>query len=503
MKIPTVKKLNNEVSKAVELKELPNGSTVVVAVSGGPDSLALLYSLSTLSSSQAFKLHGAHLNHALRGDDSDNDAQYVHGIFHDLGISHTVAKENVATFKKLQGISSTEEAARSVRYNFLARVAYNSKAELIAIGHTSDDQVETVLMHFLRGSGVNGLGGMKESVERNLYGIQSTIFRPLLSISRTDTESYCQSLGIKPRYDKTNLSTDPTRNRIRLELIPQLRRYNPAIKKSILRLSRLAAMDSTYIESEVSAVLPSIGVYVDKNHAFTVDKKAFRDLPMALKGHVVRRIILLIRNNLKGLDQGHIDVIVKMLTGPAGKTLDLPSGMIVAVGYNTTTIGFHNPTNCPLPELKGEHKIAVPGETKIGSWIIRSTFTSKTESEKISDNFIDDDSNIEDSLDNIILDSQSSNTRYNAIFDSASIGPVIHVRTRRDGDRFQPLGMINAKKLQDFMVDSKIPRAWRDRVPLVISPKGIAWVVGWRPSNWARAKDNNRDNLMLSFAYEN
>ena len=502
MKMQTVKKLNNEVSKAVQLKGLANGSTVVVAVSGGPDSLALLYSLKDSSTHRGFKLHGAHLNHALRGVDSDNDAKYVHGIFHDLGISHTVAKENVPAFKKLQRISSTEEAARNVRYNFLARVARNSKAELIATGHTSDDQVETVLMHFLRGSSVHGLAGMKESIDRNLYGMQTTVFRPLLSISRSDTESYCHSLGIEPRYDKTNLSTDPIRNRIRLELMPQLKRYNPAIKQSVLRLSRLAAMDSNYIESEVSAVLPNIGTYVDRDLAFTIDKKAFSELPMALKGHVIRRIILIIKNDLKDLDYGHIDAIVKILTGPTGKTFNLPSGMMVTVGYNIATVGFHDPTNCPLPELNGEHKIDIPGETKIGSWIIHSTFTDQTEHHKALGNFSYDYSNNENSLNNISLNSRPSNTRYNAMLDSDSMSGAIHVRTRRDGDRFQPLGMINTKKLQDFMVDSKIPRAWRDRIPLVVSPKGIAWVVGWRPSNWARAKDDGRDKLMLSFSYE-
>ena len=494
MKMSTVKKLNNQVRKAVEFKGLANGSTGVVAVSGGPDSLALLYSLKDSSTRSGFKLHGAHLNHELRGKDSDDDAQYVHGIFHDLNISHTVAKEKVIVFKTQQRISSTEEAARNVRYRFLAKVARNSKAELIATGHTSDDQVETVLMHFLRGSGLHGLRGMKEYYEGDFYGIQSNIFRPLLSISRSDTESYCNSLGIEPRYDKTNLSTDIIRNKIRLELMPQLKLYNPAIKESVLRLSRLATIDSNYIQSAVSAVLPNIGVYDGKDQAFTVDKKAFTELPMALKGHVIRRIILIIKNNLKDLGHCHIDSVIKMICGPAGKTFNLPSGMIVTIGYNTATIGFHDPTYCPLPKLNGEHKIDIPGETKIGSWIICSTFTRQTEPLNTLS---------KSNSDNISVNGLSPNTTYDAIFDSASMNGTILVRTRRDGDRFQPLGMINTKKLQDFMVDSKIPRACRDRVPLVVSSKGIAWVVGWRHSNWARAKDDGRDNLMLSFSYEN
>ena len=196
-----------------------NQQKLLVAVSGGPDSVCLLHILVKLQEELGIKLHVAHLNHQLRGSESEADAHYVSQLAHQLGIPATIEQRNVKSYQAQQHIS-LEEAAREVRYNFLGEAARSIGANQVAVGHTTDDHIETILMHLIRGTGTRGLRGLKPSTLWQSTGNSLTIIRPLLPVSRQETADYCHRHKLMPRIDASNLSLSPLRNRIRHQLLP-------------------------------------------------------------------------------------------------------------------------------------------------------------------------------------------------------------------------------------------------------------------------------------------
>lgn len=455
------------------------GARLVVAVSGGPDSLALLYSLHNLASEFGYELHGAHLNHSLRGADSDADASFVEQTFRSLDIPCTVEKADVSAFRQAQKIS-LEDAARRLRYDFFARVADEQSADCVALGHTSDDQAETVLLHLIRGSGLAGLRGMDYQSDVEFSGVKMKLLRPLLGISRQETTRFCRALKLQPRLDVSNLSTEFSRNRVRLEILPQMEVINPAVKNSLVRLSRSVARDFSYLQSEVDSVLDSVITVQDG--VVHVDRTTFADLASSIKHHMIRRAVLLAKSDLIDLTQYHVEEMIRLMSGQPGKFLNLPGGLQFLVSYDRGFISLIDRTPCPLPALTGKTMLLVPGETSVGHWLVR---ISIIECQGHAYQFGPD------------IQTSESHLKFTEQF--AALDDELLVRTRQAGDRFQPLGMSGTKKLQDFMVDAKIPRHWRDRVPLVVTPKGIAWVTGWRIAAWARVRDDSKQALQIEF----
>ena len=352
MPVSPVNRLDRTVGEALARAGLPRASTVVVAVSGGPDSLALLHALDRAARGGRVRLHGAHLNHRLRGEASRADARFVASVFRDLGIEATVDDADVGAYRKEHRLS-LEDAARRVRYEFLGRVAAKCEAAAIALGHTSDDQAETVLMHLIRGSGLTGLAGMREQASRPLSGRRVMLLRPMLTVSRQETEAYCRELALSPRHDESNLLSDLTRNRLRAELIPQLERYNPAFKDALVRLARSVSLDASYIADEVSRVLPGVGGMDESGERFTLDREAFSRLPPALRGHLLRRAFQEVSGALGDLEQVHVDEMARLIAGPAGRSLDLPSGLRFNVDYESAVIGSGLCGPVPAPSIGG------------------------------------------------------------------------------------------------------------------------------------------------------
>jgi len=237
-------------------KLISPGGIVVVAVSGGADSVCLLHLLARCQEKLDIKLHVAHLNHQLRGAESEADARYVVDLADCLDVPCTMAERDVAAYKAERGCS-TEEAARELRYDFLAEVADDVGASRVAIGHTRDDQVETILMHILRGAGTSGLRGLEpcspipcRSYQPSAISHQIMAIRPLLDVTREETMHYCREHHLEPRIDSSNLSLSFLRNRLRLELLPLLREYNPNVDQALLRLAEIARDDIAFIEQQ-------------------------------------------------------------------------------------------------------------------------------------------------------------------------------------------------------------------------------------------------------------
>jgi tRNA(Ile)-lysidine synthase len=448
------------------------GDKVVLAVSGGADSVCLAYVMAGLRRQLNIELHIAHLNHRLRGAESDADAEYVTGLAKRLGISVTVASRDVKQYQKQHRLS-LEEAAREVRYGFLADVVGEVGAKAIMTGHTADDNIETILMHLIRGSGTRGMRGLLPvsrwgSGDKNL-----TIIRPLLELGREDTTAYCRRRRLKPRTDTSNFSTEPLRNKIRHNLLPELKKYNPQIGEALLRTACIAADDLDYIETAAAQVQEGI-IDIGPGQVI-IRKKKFLSLPSALQRQLLRTSIAALLGSLKDIEAGHIEEIIKTLKKPAGKVIGLPFGLNFAIEYDRYILAPDASELCPFPEPEQEFFLKIPGETKHSGWEIEAGIIDKPEGyEKETDGFT-------------------------ACFDYKQTGNRISVRSRLPGDRFQPLGMKQPKKLNVFMIDARIPQAWRRRVPIVCSEKQVIWVAGWRIDERARVRPDTRKVLKITF----
>ena len=364
---------------------------------------------------------------------------------------------------------SLEEAAREVRYRFLANVAEQVGAEAVVLGHTSDDQVETVLMNVIRGSGLRGLRGMMPVSKQRIAGSDLTLFRPLLNLPKQDTIAYCEALHLTPRADESNRSMEMTRNRIRLELLPLLRDMNPAFGDAALRLSRnavdaLAVVDKAVDEAWSDAV-------TEEGESIRIDRERFFELDAALRSHLVIRALSHVKGDTQGIERIHVDDAVNAVIESSGSQLHLPGGLRLIVEQRSAHLYAED--DVFASSSFDASPLAVPGLKTVGGWRI-STERIKIASEDRSSG-------------TYWHSAEQFVERFGRGVDVSSLA----VRSRVPGDRFQPLGMSGTKKLKDFMIDEKVPGSMRDGVPLIVTSRGIAWVVGWRIAEWAKVDDDH------------
>jgi tRNA(Ile)-lysidine synthase len=419
------------------------GDRVLVAVSGGADSTALLYLLHSKQAELKISLHVAHLNHLLRKGDAELDQKYVEGMAQKLGLPVTTEAQDVAELAELEG-KGIEEAARQARYAFFDDLAHRVGANKIAVGHTADDNVETFLMRLLRGSGLKGLCGIPTR--------RGNIVRPLIKVWRREIEDYVGALKLVPRRDHTNYESKYLRNSVRLKLIPQLKIYNLNIKEIILQTILLLTEDHQYLENTTDQVLEAV---MDERSGdrIVIDIEKIRRYDLPIQGHVIRRAIERIKGNLTELTFQHIRDILGKLASTERWQLHLPGGIVVLGEREELSVCREKPK---LPAaLPFARQLAVPGETEIPEIgkKIRVSFTE----------------NIDKGADPAV-----------AFIDYDSLAKEVLVRNRLPGDRFSPLGLKGTKKLQDFFIDEKVPAGERDSVPIVESGGKILWVAGFR-----------------------
>ncbi len=472
------------------------GQVVVVGVSGGADSVCLLHILAKWQDELGIELHIAHLNHQLRGAESEADARYVASLADRLGIPVIVGRRDVAAYKAERGCSM-EEAARELRYDFLTQVAIDTGAGRVAVGHTRDDQVETVLMHILRGTGTSGLRGLEPCSPVPFYRSKSKakelrllVIRPLLEITRDETMKYCREHQLEPRMDSSNLSLSFFRNRIRMELLPLLRKYNPRIDETLLRMSGIAGDDACFVEQQALQLWDRVAR--QKDNAIYLDKKKTSALPVALQRQLVRLAAYRVLGDTRDIEAIHIEAIRDLLIKPVGKRISLPHGLICCAEYDEVLLALSLPSPCPFPPLQGESPLRVPGETILPGWrVIASVVERQTER---TENFAGD-SRLQESpgAEGRLHDALSAH------LDLHRAGTELFVRRRQQGDRFQPLGMDMTKELKHFMVDARIPLSWRDYIPLVCSTEQILWVVGWRIDDRVKVTESTRSIIRLEF----
>ncbi|HID55672.1 TPA: tRNA lysidine(34) synthetase TilS [Candidatus Poribacteria bacterium] len=431
------------------------GDKVLIAVSGGPDSMALLRSLDLLKEELDITLHIAHLDHRFRGEESAEDARFVAETAHRLEIPITIEEIDVPKFIEERGLSE-EEGARRVRYEFLNRTADAVRASKIALGHTADDQAETVLMRLIRGSGTRGLSGIPP--------VRSGRFiRPLIRIGRKEIEEFLLELGQDYRIDSTNLKPIYIRNRIRLELVPLLARYNPNISSVLARTGEILAAEdellSQIADDELTERLSERGQgYV----RFSI--VGFEGLHVALRRRIVRRAIEMAKGNLLGIDLSHISSVLQMISGEKPNAeVDLP-GVRVEKRYSQLVATVHPREDKP----RYEYRLDLPGEVVIPEAGVRLIAEVRDERPELP---------VSEEI---------------AVLDLERLSSPLIVRNRRPGDRFRPLGMKGSKKLKDFLIERKVPIEERDKVPILISDGEIAWVVGYRVDERFKMRDETR-----------
>ena len=467
--------LLDTVRRSIAANDL-TGASMVVAFSGGPDSTTLLHSLHSLKDTLSLELHAAHLDHGLRPESSEADADFARKIAWSLRVPLTTERADTHALRAECGLS-VEEAARRVRYEFLSRVASKYGADCVALGHTLDDQVETVLLNVIRGAGLDGLSAMQAISSREIGAGRVTLFRPLLSVGKSEILAYCAANDLDPRLDESNLSTEFTRNRIRLDLMPKLEQYNPSIRTALVRLASSASMDLDFIRKEVERAARDI-VAVDSDGA-AIERARFSQLHPALGYHLLRYAVEIVKGDTNDLELQHVSQMFDMMSGASGKSMNLPGGLCFHVDYHFAHVRRADALDSPVPAMDGASiELRVPGSVTKGKWIVSSRFVENGSKS---------------------IESPKDDSRLSERFDADAIGDIPLLRTRKAGDTFQPLGLGSEKKLKDFMIDAHIPRRWRDSVPLVESRGRIAWVVGWRIADWAKISPRTRRVLEIRF----
>jgi tRNA(Ile)-lysidine synthase len=456
---------------------LRRGQRVVAAVSGGADSLCLLDCLHRLK----YPIVVAHLNHKLRAG-SEADAEFVLHLAQRFGLPAVIASEDVRAQAHAQ---SLEAAARRARYRFLARVAREHHTRVIATGHTADDQAETVLLHLLRGAGPLGLRGIQASTALDAWaeipdGASLLLVRPLLEISREETRAYCSLQGLDPRKDPTNEDPAFLRNRIRLQLLPELETYNPGIRKVLTRTARVMREHAEWIEAQVADVWPGVVRPAGKD-ALALRLGPFGRLPRALRGEVVRRALLSLRP--EGRDFGQEDV-VRILAALGGG----PRRVSLGFGLEVERFGEE-------AVLHGEGaEVVFPQYPQMNTLSVRLIRWPSTIRLANGWRLVIEEKRLTPATRRAVLDHPDPHA---AAFDRAALPSPLRLRPPWPGDRLQPLGMRGTARITQIFADRHVPRPARARWPILAAGESPLWVAGLRLGSEARIKPSSRVALLF------
>lgn len=452
---------------------LSDGQRVVVGVSGGADSLCLLVCLHRLG----YECVVAHLDHGLR-ETSRAEADQVGQRAAGLGL----AFERKRVELTVNG-GSLEEVGRLERYRFLASVAHSYNIDSIAVGHTADDQAETVLMHLLRGAGPSGLRGMLPLTQLGDWvgvdqGSGLRLIRPLLNLRREDTQQYCTTYGLEPISDESNRDLSFFRNRLRHELLPELERYNPEIRQVLTRTARLMAGEAALVDELVEQRW-SDWVRPAGERALAFRRERLEREPVALQRAALRRAVSELRPELRDIGFDPIEQVVQDLAQPNGARRTIVGGLeVIPLDEELVICEPGASISFPaLPQLmdREPRRLPIPGELRLAhGWRL----TARTESEAAG----------------------PPTTRWEALMDGSDLSQQLHVRRPTAGDRLRPLGMSGTVKLSDLFVNRKVPWPARERWPVVCDEEQVLWVVGLHVSRDAAASETSQNIVRLTAA---
>lgn len=439
-----MRQLPDRVLQTIRRRSLiPAGGRVVAAVSGGPDSVAMLRLLRDLEPKGEFALAGvAHFNHRLRGEDSDADEEFCRALASSLGLEFRSESADVAV-RAAALKRSIEDTARLLRYEFFERVRVDLDADVVAVGHTRDDQAETYLLRLFRGAGPRGLSGIRARA--------GTVVRPLIDISRRDLHAWVEERRLDFRRDASNDDVGIPRNRIRHQLIPMLERFQPGASDLLARAAAVSAEDEDFLTAAAIQAARNV-VLSDREGEVRLDIKALSDQHPAIARRIVRQVMHEVAPGrfigLEQVDAALAAAVVGRVSGPGQEVWAEGEALVFSAAE-----GRKRSVGMPSANVF-RYPLSIPGEARIPE-------------------------------SGVSISAELVNTaalRADTILDGVALKPPsdgLAVRNRRPGDVFRPLGMRGRKKLQDYLVDRKVPRQERDRVPLVVDGHDrIVWVVG-------------------------
>ncbi len=445
------------------------GYTVVVGISGGPDSVCLLHILNSLSSKFNLSLYAVHINHMLRGEESLQDEEYVRTLCACLGIELSVARFDINEISKSLGVS-LEVAGRTTRYREMEHTADKVNAQAIAVAHNMNDQAETIFMNIVRGTGLSGLSGMPYKRGR--------IVRPLLDIRRNEIEEYCNQNELNPRIDSSNLEDVYTRNKVRLNIMPKIdKSFNIDIISSLFKMAEIVREENDFIEGFSKEYFFKC-VKARKRKIIVLDVNKFKKAHSAIQKRIVRRTVCEVKGNIKDFGRVHTDEVMKLaLYGSTGSVVHLPGHLRVEKSYDELL--FY------MSDITGEkpfcYKVVIPGMTDL----IDSS--AKLKAQVLQKHLCTEDYKKK---------TQKSLTQ---LFDYDKVIGGIYIRTREKGDVFNPFKSPGTKKLKDYFIDNKFSRNERNKIPLIAYGNEIIWVIGHKISDKFKVTENTKSILLLEY----
>lgn len=436
---------------------LSGGETVVIGLSGGPDSVCLLSLLSKLKTELTLSLHAVYVNHNLRPDEVPAEIEFCRTLCNSMGTNFLVKSIDVNSYANEHRMNR-HEAARELRYRVFNETAAEVDADRIALAHNSDDQVETVIMRLLRGSGPKGLAGIP--------AVRGNIIRPLIDTGRQEIEAYLGEENLSFVTDSSNLKADYFRNRIRQYLLPLVREINPSINRTIANTTSVLQEEERWFDIVVTKNLMKM-ISRKKEDRIELFLAPLEAMDKVILRRLLRRTIDE-TSGLRGISFAHIEEVIGLIkNGKSGDRLYLPQGVRVIMEYSLLVITAENPMRI------NRYEISPPCDTAIreAGVVIRASFVEK--------------------------EIETANGKETVLIDAESVNFPLIVRPRMNGDFFYPAGFGKRKKLQDFFVDEKVPRDERDGVPIIVSGDDIVWVAGYRADERYRATEKTEKILKL------
>ena len=448
-----------------------SGDSVLVGVSGGPDSVALFHILSTLASKYFIRLGIAHLNHCLRSDESDRDARFVSGFAERYRVPFHLDKKNVRAYAASHKLS-IEEAGRKVRYEYLTLVAERKGYDKIALGHHADDNAESVLMYLIRGSGLKGLSGIGP-----VRG--GKIIRPLIRQTRSEILKYLENYQIDYVTDTSNTDKQYLRNRIRHHLIPLLARtYNPNIVDNLNRLSDIVRSDDRWIRRQIQPMIEKSVLKVEEGR-ITLSIPLLAGLHKAVQRRLLRCMIERVKGDLRRITYAHIEAIRNLAqTGPSDGRLDLPDRILITRNKEMLTLSKEKQplrllTSPPGPAVEKGYAYQIQASDTV--YIRELGMCLKASMVPIEP----------------LPDFETAGHTV-AFFDMNTLEFPLILRNFQPGDRFSPIGLGGSQKIKDFFANKKVPREERTRRPILTSGEKIIWVVGYRIDDSVKINPSTR-----------
>lgn len=470
---------------------ITKGDRIVLGVSGGADSVCLFHVFLQLMPFFNLSLFVVHVNHGIRGEEAEEDEAFVKELCENAKVPFWCVKADIPAIAKMEGITE-EEAGRKVRYEAFYKCVEKNKCNKIAIAHNKNDNAETMLFHLFRGSGVKGLTGISPK--------RDVIIRPLLCVTRKEIETYLEQQNISFRTDRTNLTQDYSRNKIRHRILTfaQEEINIKAIEHMAHTANQLRLMEN-YLEKNVDLAYNRL-VICNKDNSFRMKVKELQQEDLIMQQGIIRKVFYQLANQLKDIDAVHIDLVLELLTKEVGKRLHLPYGIQAEKGYEYITMSVNhsrqdkkdsNKTSAKEEIAGFEHVLNIPGDTYIPE--INHSFRTRIIKYKK----------------NLIIPQDG----YTKWFDYDKINNTVLIRSRNSGDYIQIDSKGNnskesnallsnspwsRKKIKSLFIDEKIPREERDLVPLVADGSHIMWVVGNRISEAYKINEDTKAILEIS-----